>query len=139
MMILLISCDAKNEMQEPKNMVDSFFLSYEKDGCTEALNNIFLTNSWLLEYSKDEIENLKNSLYSHINLIGKYCGYEIISERSIGNNLKHYSCMVKYERQPLRFSFVFYKANSSWVLYNFKYDDNLIEELEESAKFYYFD
>lgn len=44
--------------------------------------------------------------------------------------------LVKYDRQPLRFSFTFYKAKDVWQLYNFEYIDRLIEELDESSKVY---
>lgn len=133
--LLLLSCSEKT--QEPTVLVESFFFTYEEKGIYNALDNVFQTNEWLLKQSTGDIENLKKDLNAHINLIGNYCGYEIISERSIGESLKHYSCIVKYDRQPLRFSFMFYKAGSSWVLYNFRYDDNLIDELDEAAKFYY--
>lgn len=133
--LLLLSCSEKG--QESTILVESFFLTYEEKGIYKALDNVFQTNEWLLKQSTSDIENLKKDLNAHISLIGNYCGYEIISERSIGKSLKHYSCIVKYDRQPLRFSFMFYKAGSSWVLYNFKYDDNLIDELDEAAKFYY--
>jgi len=133
--LLLLSCNEKS--QEPKLLIKDFFISYETRGLPEALDNIFKTNEWLLEQSKDGINKIKDDLLSYISHIGNYCGYEILSERSIGKHLKHYVCIVKYDRQLLRFSFVFYKAESLWVLYSFKYDQTLVEEIEETAKFYY--
>jgi hypothetical protein len=44
--------------------------------------------------------------------------------------------MVRYDRQPVRFSILFYKPNNQWGLQNFSYDDNLDEELKESSKAY---
>lgn len=132
---LLFPCCKK--AQDPTSLVKDFFFTYEEKGIYKALDSIFQSNDWLLELSTNDIENLKKDLNTNINLLGDYHGYEIISMRSIGESLINYSCIVKYDRQPLRFSFMFYKASGAWVLYNFKYDDNLIEELNEAAKFYY--
>lgn len=133
--LLLFSCSKKT--QDPTFLVKGFFLTYEEKGIYKALDKIFQSNDWLFKQSTNDIENLKKDLNTHINLLGDYHGYEIVSERFTGECLINYSCIVKYDRQPLRFSFMFYKASSTWVLYDFKYDNNLIDELNEAAKFYY--
>ncbi len=48
-----------------------------------------------------------------------------------------YSYLVKYDRQPLRFIFKFYKLNDKWVLYSYALDDSLDDEIQEAAKLYY--
>jgi hypothetical protein len=48
-----------------------------------------------------------------------------------------YSYLVKYDRQPLRFIFKFYKPNDKWVLYSYALDDSLDDEIQEAAKLYY--
>lgn len=83
------------------------------------------------------IDNVKDRLTSYTDSIGKYCGYEIIAKRTIGKSMIHYSCIVNYELQPLRYSFILYKPKNSWVLYNFQFDSEIGTELNESAKFYY--
>ena len=48
------------------------------------------------------------------------------------------SYLVKYDRQPIRFTFQFYKPNKEWRIHSFKYDGNIDDEIEEAAKLYYF-
>lgn len=134
LIMLLISCDRN---QKPINLIKTFFQVYQNEDSNAALDNIFRTNQYLLQQSNGDIENIKKELNAIIKITGNYCGYEIISHRSIGNSLIHYSCIVKYSKQPLRFSFMFYKANNLWALYNFKYDTNLADEIDDASKFYY--
>ncbi|WP_209405780.1 hypothetical protein [Pseudozobellia sp. WGM2] len=49
------------------------------------------------------------------------------------------SYLVKFDRQPIRFTFQFYKPYNQWRTHRFKYDGNVDEEIEESAKVYYLD
>jgi len=90
----------------------------------------------MIERNKDGIDNIKTQLTSFLGLVGEYYGYELITEKSVGKSFKLVSYMVKYDRQPMRFTFVFYKPKDKWQVQNFQYDDNLDVELEESGKVY---
>jgi|WetSurMetagenome_2_1015567.scaffolds.fasta_scaffold96227_2 hypothetical protein len=122
--------------QEPEKLIEKFFNIYRDSGVDDALDNIFSTNEWMIQRSKDDIDNVKVQLKSLIQIIGEYYGNEIITQKSIGESFKLYSYLIKYDRQPIRFTFIFYKSKDTWKLYNFQYDQNLADELEESAKAY---
>jgi hypothetical protein len=138
LMVFLTSCNNKSKNEYPKYLVDNFFEIYKTKGVTDALDNIFQTNEYMIKQSKSDIETLKESLYSLINVIGNYYGYEIISEYSMGKSIIHYCCIVKYDTQPVRFNFIFYKSSDTWVLYNFNYDNSIVNELDEMAKYHYY-
>ena len=93
----------------------------------------FGTNPFLLE-NQDGITVLKGRYTEVKQTAGAYQGYEKITEKSIGESYKIYSFLVRYERFPLRFIFILYRANDTWRVNNFNYDDELIEELIASAK-----
>ena len=114
-------------------LINQFFKIYEKSP-QEAVSYIFSTNKWILERNKDGIENVKTQLTSFLGLVGNYYGYEKITEKRLGDTYKLVSYMIKYDRQPVRFTFIFYKPEDKWQLQNFQYDDNLDEELKESGK-----
>ena len=94
-----------------------------------ALDYIFETNPWLKE-NLEGMNNVKSQIKEYETLIGNYVGYEKISEEILGESLAYVVYMVKYERQPIRFMFQYYKSKDSWMLYHIKYDEGMIEEFK---------
>jgi hypothetical protein len=137
LIMLCASCINKSDGEHAYNeYCSSFFFTYEEKGIVDAVDFIFSTNDFLNQNSIDEIAELKNQLVSTTSLLGNFTGYELIANRAVGSNLRLLSYLIKYEKQPLRFTFVFYKPEDNWVIQNFSFDGNLIEELEESARVY---
>jgi hypothetical protein len=86
--------------------------------------------------SKDQTDALGLKLKNTIAIIGEFYSHQKIKKVSVGNDLVMHSYLVKYDRQPLRFIFTFYRPGDTWRLQNFKYDDSIDEELEEAIKAY---
>ena len=126
-----ITCSAQDD---PQKIIDKFFNLYKKNA-NEAIDYIFSTNKWMND-SKDQIENVKFKLNSTLKLLGDYTGHNLMTKRTVGEYLALYTFMVRYDRQPLRFTLLFYKPKNEWRLQNFSYDDNIDEELKEAAKAY---
>lgn len=126
---LPLSCRAQTN--NPDDIVNAFFSKYEKDKM-EALNYLFSSNKWM-DKSKEQIDNLKNQLIGTTQLLGEYYGYELLAKKKV-NQLELHTYFVKYDRQPLRFTILFYKPNDKWRLQNFSFDDNLDGELEETLR-----
>jgi hypothetical protein len=70
--------------------------------------------------------------------IGKYYGYNLITKKQSTENFVLYSYMVRYDRQPLKFIFEFYRPDNVWMLFSFKIDSNLDEDVEQVAKLFYY-
>ncbi len=134
LLCLFLLYSAQLVAQSPEELIDKFFTEYQAQGSTVALDNLYGTNTWISKNS-DAITTLKNRLAGvNEELVGKYHGKELIIKRSVGESLVLYSYMVKFDRQPVRFTFEFYKPNDEWIVFGFLFDDNLDDELEESAK-----
>jgi len=82
---------------------------------------------------KDDIIAIKKNLNVTINLDGAYNGYEPITEKNVGGSLKLMSYMVKYDKQPVRFIFLYYKPKDVWKVYTFEFNTNLDDELNVAA------
>ena len=114
-----------------RDITDEFFKLYAIDPM-QAFDYAFSTNKWM-ERNQDAVENLKNQFGNLLPLIGNYRGYELLVEKNIGENLKMASFMARYDRQPIRLTFVFYRPHKTWQVQNLKYDDRLTNEIEETT------
>ena len=135
LIVTVLSTNILKAQAATDEITKEFFKTYEKSP-QKAVDYVFGTNKWMMDRNKDGIENVKTQLTSFLGLVGDYYGYEKITEKSVGESYKLVSYMIKYDRQPVRFTFVFYKPKDKWQVQNFQYDDNLNDELEESGKVY---
>lgn len=120
---------------EPQKMIDEFFKLYKDKSSDAALDYLFKTNKWMTD-SKDQIDNLKFKIGSSVKSMGDYFGNDVITKKTVGDRLVFYTYLLRYDRQPIRFNFLFYSPNGKWRLQNFSFDDKLSEELEEASKVY---
>ncbi|MDT0558780.1 hypothetical protein RM697_08980 [Ichthyenterobacterium sp. W332] len=124
--------------QEPKEIVEKFFKEFEEKSIAIALDNLYEQNKWISR-SSDAIIQLKSQMEGlNKDFVGEYYGYELILEKNINNSYKLMSYLVKYNRQPIRFTFQFYRPNDTWRIQSFQYDGNIDDELEEKAKLYHY-
>ncbi|SDR79392.1 hypothetical protein [Winogradskyella sediminis] len=135
LIVTVLSTNILKAQTTTEEITTEFFKTYEKSP-QKAVDYVFETNKWMIDRNKDGIENVKTQLTSFLGLVGDYYGYEKVTEKSVGESYKLVSYMIKYDRQPVRFTFVFYKPKDKWQVQNFQYDDNLDDELEESGKVY---
>ena len=135
LIVTVLSTNVLKAQATTEEITTEFFKTYEKSP-QKAVDYVFATKKWMIDRNKDGIENVKTQLTSFLGLVGDYYGYEKITEKSVGESYKLVSYMIKYDRQPVRFTFVFYKPKDKWQVQNFQYDDNLDDELEESGKVY---
>ncbi|WP_298313395.1 hypothetical protein [uncultured Aquimarina sp.] len=112
-----------------------FFKKYEQNS-DAAFDFIFGTNKWMVE-NKDGIDSVKFKIREYAALMGEYIGFERLSDKPLGESLKVSVYLIKYERQPLRFIFKYYKAKDTWMLYNFKFDESIDDDLDEIMKYNY--
>jgi len=111
----------------PQKLIDQFFSLYETNPYA-AVDYIFDTNPWIKE-AAEQLDDVKTQLEDTLDVVGKYEGYSLISEKATGGHLMQYVFMVRYDRQPLRFILLFYKPSSEWRLHHFSFDDDMEEEL----------
>ena len=137
--ILLLSLILLTAISNGQNSTDELtakFIKMYEQNTDSAFDYIFGTNKWMGE-NKMGTEKVKLQLREYANLMGEYMGFEKLTEKSLGESLKVSVYLVKYDRQPLRFIFKYYKAKDTWMLYNLKFDENIDDELDEIMKYDY--
>ncbi|MCH2034194.1 MAG: hypothetical protein MK202_11855 [Tenacibaculum sp.] len=133
--ITLLSVFTIYSQNSTEDLTNKFFEKF-KTNSDEAFDFIFGTNKWMKENSTGT-EKVKFQIREYSNLMGEYVGYEKLTEKSLGQSLKVSVYLVKYDRQPLRFIFKYYKAKNKWMLFNLKFDENIDDELDEIMKYDY--
>ncbi len=132
LILAMFSCVLTSQSQITfDSMLFQFFTHYGEGKTDEAVDYIFSTNIHL-EGATQQISSIKEKLQTITSLIGPYYGYEKVIQREAGNSFVSVCCMVRHERQPLFFTFVFYKPDLAWQIQTLRFDDKLEEdELKE--------
>ncbi len=135
LLIIVLSSFTSYGQNSTDELTNKFIELYEKN-TDMAFDYIFGTNTWMKE-NNSGTEKVKFQLREYAKLMGDYIGFEKLTERSLGKSLKVLVYIVKYERQPLRFIFKYYKAKDNWSIFNLKFDDDIDDELDEIMKYDY--
>lgn len=112
--------------KRPEEMVAIFFDLFRSRGPAQAVDYIFSNNPNIYE-RQDSVGALKEKVGKLEEMLGKEHGQVLIQDRQFADTIRVISYLVKYDRQPLRFTFVFYKAENRWVTYQFNFDDPMDE------------
>ncbi len=127
-----------NAQSTPDEMMREFFSSYSAGKRDKALDDLYSHSPWIKAKSSDDIINLKQKINSFADIAGEYRGYSLLGTSAVQTDLVIYDYMVKYDRQPLRFRFEFYRPDKEWIVFAFSFDDDLDDELEEVVKRSYY-
>ncbi|GIX41049.1 MAG: hypothetical protein KatS3mg129_0782 [Leptospiraceae bacterium] len=130
--IILIIFPIILKANEPVKIVNTFFELYKERGVEQAIDYLFSNNPIL--YSKsNSISNLKNTLKNIEKVLGKYHDFSIIFNENYYKSLQIIITYVRYEKQPLRYLFVFYKPDNKWLTFRFeidtKFPENFIDDI----------
>lgn len=128
--LAILICTRAKSQEMPETITNNFFKLYENN-VTDAVSYVFSTNHY---FTKPQVIEITKKLNDVIKIVGEFYGYEPIQKESIGNNFILLNYIIKYERQPIKFSFVLYKPKDKWILYNFNFNSELDEELQSAAK-----
>jgi len=114
------------------DITDQFFEIFKGDPL-QAIDYAFATNPYL-ESEKLAIETLKNKYKNAISQTGTYLGFEKIMEKDIVDRYKVCSFLLRYEKMPIRFTLIMYRAKDTWCVNQLYYDSSMQVELEASIK-----
>ncbi len=132
----LLGCQSnstKKKTDPELEAINAKFFNLFKEKNSSSLDYIFSTNKWL---NQTEVTGVKKKLDTLVSQLGTYQGYELITEKGLGKNYILYSYLVKYDRQPIRFIFIYYKPTDKWQLQNFQFDYEFETELREASNAY---
>jgi hypothetical protein len=138
--ILLITCcftiTALSAQRAPDEMAAVFFEDFRKDK-GQAIKNIYDTSPWMAR-ATDAIQNLVSEVDKLTpEYVGKLYGHSLICRKELADCFVLQSYLLRFDRQPIRFTFEFYKPDKEWMLFSLAFDVNIDDEIEEAAKAFY--
>ena len=132
--ILLLFVINSNAQSNLEDYVKKFFLDFPKNS-NKSIDEIYSTNPYTSGLT-EAISNMKKVAENYPNSLGNYYGYEVITQKKCTNNFILYTYLVRYDRQPMKFTFEFYKPNDKWMLYSLNFAATIDEDVEQAAKNY---
>ena len=63
-------------------------------------------------------------------IYGALYDYEIFDNYSIGSNVLVLTYLTRHKEQPLRWRFIYYRAQKNWKIINMGLDDALLDMLD---------
>jgi hypothetical protein len=120
----------KNSFNE---RVEQFFLDMQMGNYEQAVDFIYSDNPWIAKKYED-IQAVKDQFIGLPGLVGKYQNHTILIKEMVVNRYVFLHYFVAFERQPVSFTFEFYKPNDKWMIYSFSFADDVDTWIEERAK-----
>jgi len=108
--------------------IDRFFKTL-KAGDYSAAYETFLAGS-RLGAQKEKMSDFIAKTQEAFGLYGKLNDAEIFDNYSVGSNVLVLTYLTRHDLQPLRWRFIYYRADKSWMLINMGFDDVLLDMLD---------
>lgn len=130
-LILAISCSSLSTYAQTKFLPSAPEAKRASEGIVASISSGNFPGAWkelrpLSVVSSSELDVFEAQFNGQIEGIyrrfGSPLGYEFISEQVLGNSLVRYQFLIRNEKAPVRWVFVFYRADQGWVLTDFKFD-----------------
>ncbi|GEM_PF-865145 len=136
--VCLMIAPAASAQSSPVEYVEQFAQQLATEGPASAVDQLFATNEWM-RGNRDARDNMVHQLSQVLPMVGAYHDKEQLAVTQAGSSLVFYTYLFLYDRQPLRFHFMFYRPADDWMLYNLSFNDSFSGELEEAHKLHLLD
>jgi hypothetical protein len=136
--LLVIACfSVKNNLifaqEKPEDITGHFFELFQAKGSDAAFDYAWSTNKWLITDTVSTHEK-KEQFKKGIALLGPYFGNELIEKVNLTESYVLFNYLLRFDRQPLKITFILYKPNQKWQILEMKFDVKLGDDIESRVK-----
>ncbi len=117
-----------NPPPEIAGAVDKFFKGLKAGNYADSYET-FLAGT-RLGTQKEKMSAMISRTEEGFGIYGKMNDYEIFDNYSIGSNVLVLTYLTRHDIQPLRWRFIYYRADKTWQLNNMGFDDFLLDMLD---------
>ena len=119
-------------LNTPEKLCEHFFMLFETDSDI-AVDFIFSTNKWFNTSSMPQLAESKGKI-KKLFYLGNYRGFELASKKLFSPSLVLITYIVKYDRQPIKIEFYFYKPEKNWQIQTFRFEEDLKNDLQNGQE-----
>jgi len=120
--------NATNPPAELAGPIDKFFKGLKAGDYAQSYE-AFLAGT-RLGAQKEKMSVFVSRTQDAFAIYGKLNDYEIFDNYSVGSNVIVLTYLSRQDVQPLRWRFIFYRADKTWGLINMGFDDVLLDMLD---------
>ncbi len=108
--------------------IDKFFNGLKAGDYANAYETFLAGSS--LGQQKEKMSAIISKTQVAFGLYGGLYDYEIFDNYSVGSNILVLTYLSRHSTQPLRWRFIYYRPQKTWVLINMGFDDVLLDMLD---------
>lgn len=128
-----LSWNAKGQtdsLDTPEKLCAHFFMLFETDS-DNAVDFLFSTNKWFNVATMPQLSDIKGKI-KKLYYLGNFKGFELASKKILSPSLVLITYIVKYDRQPIKIEFYFYKPEKQWQIQTFRFEEDLKNDLQNA-------
>ena len=116
------------------NDIDSFFALLAENKGDEAILALYKDSPYASAMS-DAINNVAIQLAGMKRTYGDYHAHEVLVHEIVLERYAYLMFFVSFDRQPFKFEFHYYKPDETWQFQNFRFSDEIDDDIVEAAKY----
>lgn len=116
------------------NDIDSFFALLAENKGDEAILALYKDSPYASAMS-DAINNVAIQLAGMNRTYGNYNNHEVLVHEIVLERYAYLMFFVSFDRQPFKFEFHYYKPDETWQFQNFRFSDEIDDDIVEAAKY----
>jgi hypothetical protein len=120
--------NATNPPAEIAGTIDKFFKGLKAGNYADSYETFL--NGTRLGAQKPKMSTFISKTQEAFGIYGKLNDYEIFDNYSVGSNVIVLTYLTRHDLQPLRWRFIYYRADKNWLLINMGFDDFLLDMLD---------
>ena len=113
--------------------IDQFFAKLAENKGDEAILAVHESSPYAALMA-DAINNVAIQLAAMQRTYGEYRDHEILIHEVVLERYAYLMFFVSYDRQPFKFEFHFYKPTDDWQFQNFRFSDEVDDDIVEAAR-----
>jgi hypothetical protein len=113
--------------------IDGFFARLEAGDAEKAVDQLYEGYPYLSKVAA-QVSELKTNFAGLSEAVGDFQGKQRLAVQPLSDRFVYVWYIAFFDRQPLQFHFSFYKPKDRWQIYQFSYDQGVVDVAREMAR-----